>query len=77
MYVADARFFEPGCLIYENSEITDPVRAIGVFYAPAPGNQSGGLAVLRESVAQGATLYARDSGGAVAVRVLERVRIGG
>jgi sarcosine oxidase subunit alpha len=76
MYVADARFFEPGCLIYDNSETKDPTLAVGVFYAPAPGNRSGGLAMLVESIPQGTTLHARDSGGTVAVKVLERVRIG-
>ncbi len=30
---ADARTFEPGCLIFESSDAADPARAIGVTYA--------------------------------------------
>ena len=39
----DPRHFEPGCLVYERSENLDPLKAIGVVYAPAPGGAPGGL----------------------------------
>ena len=73
--VSDSRFFEPGCLVFANSDTTDPLKAIGVIYAAAPGGRSGGLALLEKApTALDTTLFVRDTSGAVAVKVMERLR---
>lgn len=72
---ADARSFEPGGLIYENSETGDPLQAIGITFAPPPETGNGGIAVLaRVPDAPGAELYVRDAGTAVAARLVERLK---
>lgn len=68
----DPRHFEPGCLVFESSETTDPLKAIGVIYAPAPNNAPGGLAVLAAAVPD--AVFVRDSSGAVASKLTERVK---
>ena len=71
----DPRHFEPGCLVYERAEILDPLKAIGVVYAPAPGGAPGGLAVLGTvpASADGA-LFVRDSSGAVASKITQKLK---
>ena len=74
---ADARSFEPGCLIFENSEQSDPLKAIGVTYAPHRPGANGGIALMgRVPEAAGAELYVRDAGTAVAARLVERLKAG-
>jgi sarcosine oxidase subunit alpha len=75
LMVADSRRFEPGCLIFPSSDLTDPARAIGVVYAAAPGGRSGGLALMGVVPgAIGATVFVRDAGRSVAAQVMERLR---
>lgn len=72
---ADARIFEPGCLVFENSETSDPLKAIGVTYAPPKAGANGGIAMLaRAPEAAGAELYVRDAGTAVAARLTDRLK---
>lgn len=70
---ADARSFEPGCLIFENSELRDPLKAIGVTYAPHRPGANGGIAILGR-VPEAPELYVRDAGTAVASRLTERLK---
>lgn len=72
---ADARSFEPGCLIFENSETSDPLSALGVTYAPPRPGANGGIAIMgKVPEAAGAELYVRDAGTAVASRLVERLK---
>lgn len=73
---ADARSFEPGCLIFENSETSDPLKAIGVTYAPHRPGANGGIAIMGK-VPEAAELYVRDAGTAVASRLVERLKAKG
>jgi len=74
----DPRHFEPGCLVYERSETLDPLAAIGVVYAPAPNGAPGGLAILGTlPAAPDGSLFVRDSSGAVASKITERVKARG
>lgn len=71
----DPRHFEPGCLVFEHSEVLDPLKAIGVVYAPAPGGAPGGLAVLGTLPASpDGALFVRDSSGAVASKITEKLK---
>jgi sarcosine oxidase subunit alpha len=70
----DPRHFEPGCLLFERSEHLDPLKAIGVVYAPAPGGAPGGTAVIGTLPADG-TLFVRDSSGAVSSKVTEKLKV--
>lgn len=73
--VGDARFFEPGCLIFLTSDETDPAKAVGVVTGPAPGGRSGGLAMIGKAPGNvGAKLFVRDTSGPVAVELLERLK---
>lgn len=73
---ADARSFEPGCLVFENSETSDPLKAIGVTFAPHRAGANGGIALLRSGPdAVGTELYVRDAGTAVAARLVERLKL--
>jgi sarcosine oxidase subunit alpha len=72
----DPRHFEPGCLVFERSEHLDPLKAIGVVYAPAPGGAPGGIAVIGTLPADGA-LFVRDSSGAVSSKVTEKLKVKG
>jgi len=72
----DPRHFEPGCLVYERSEILNPLKAIGVVYAPAPGGAPGGLAVLGTlPAAPDGALFVRDSSGAVASKITAKLTL--
>jgi sarcosine oxidase subunit alpha len=73
---ADARSFEPGCLVFENSEQREPLKAIGVTYAPHRPGANGGIALMGKipDVA-GTELYVRDAGTAVAARLTERLKV--
>lgn len=71
---ADARLFEPGCLVFENSETADPLKAIGVTYAAAKPGANGGMAMLG-SVQDGLEVFVRDAGTAVAARLVERLKL--
>jgi sarcosine oxidase subunit alpha len=72
---ADARSFEPGCLVFENSETADPQKAIGVTFAPHRPGANGGVALMgRVPEAPGAELYVRDAGTAVSARLGERLK---
>lgn len=74
----DPRHFEPGCLVFERSEVLDPLKAIGVVYAPAPGGAPGGLAVLGTLPASPeSALFVRDSSGAVASKITEKLKVKG
>lgn len=70
---ADARSFEPGCLIFENSETSDPLKAIGVTFAPHRAGANGGIAIMGK-VPEAPELYVRDAGTAVASRLVERLK---
>lgn len=70
---ADARTFEPGCLVFESRELKDPGTAIGVTYAIPKAPAHGGIAVLREEPAR-RELFVRDAGTAVAARLAERLK---
>lgn len=71
----DPRHFEPGCLVFERSEVLDPLKAIGVVYAPAPNGAPGGLAVLGTLPASpDGALFVRDSSGAVASKITEKLK---
>ena len=73
--VADARFFEPGCLIYLSSDENDPVKAVGVIIGPAPDGRGGGLATVGKATAgAGTRLFVRDTSGPVKVELLERLK---
>ena len=73
---ADARSFEAGCLIFENSETSDPLKAIGVTYAPHRPGANGGMAIIgKVPEAAGAELYVRDAGTAVAARLAEKLKL--
>ncbi|MBK8085962.1 MAG: hypothetical protein IPK28_20195 [Devosia sp.] len=62
--------------MFERSDVTDPLRAIGVTFAPASSERSG-LAVLSVVPDSPDTiLFARDTSGAVAVRVVEKLKAG-
>lgn len=70
----DGRQFEPGCLVFERSDGADPLQAIGVTFAAAPAERSG-LALLSVVPDSPETLlFARDGSGAVAVRVVEKLK---
>jgi len=74
----DSRHFEPGCLVYERAETLDPLKAIGVVYAPAPGATPGGLAMLGTlPTAPDGSLFVRDSSGAVASKITEKLKAKG
>lgn len=64
-----ARAFEPGCMVFESSDATDPLKAIGVIYA------AGGFALLSKVPQPEAPLYVRDSNRAVAVKLKERLKL--
>lgn len=73
--VADARFFEPGCLIFLSSDENDPLKAVGVIIGPAPGGRSGGLAMVGKApTGIGTKLFVRDTSGLVPVELLERLK---
>jgi sarcosine oxidase subunit alpha len=72
---SDDRSFEPGCLIYPNSDAGDPLVAVGVVLGPAPGAAVGARAlVARAVIAEGISLFVRDTSGAVAVKVSEKLK---
>jgi hypothetical protein len=49
--------------------------AIGVVIGPAPDNKPGGLAVgNRAALGAAATLFVRDSSGAVAAKIVEKLK---
>jgi sarcosine oxidase subunit alpha len=73
---ADARRFGPGCLVFENSHTTDPLKAVGVTYAPPKPGANGGIALMA-SCTEGAQLFVRDAGTAVAARLTERLKLKG
>jgi sarcosine oxidase subunit alpha len=66
---ADGRTFEPGCLAYPNSDLTDPLRAIGVVLGPAA---DGGTRLLVNRAGTASPLVIRDIGGAVKVVAREK-----
>lgn len=70
---ADARNFTPGGLIFENSESSDPLKAVGVTYAPPRPGTHGAIAML-ERVPEVKQLFVRDAGIAVAARLVEKVK---
>lgn len=73
--VSDSRHFEPGCLVFLDSDTRNPDDAAGVIFAPAPGGRSGGLALMEKVPERlDATIYVVDNSGAVMARVLERLK---
>jgi sarcosine oxidase subunit alpha len=69
----DGRFFEAGCLLYPSSTSADPAAAIGAIVGPAPDGRPGGLAAAnRAALAAAASLFVRDTSGAVAVSVVDK-----
>lgn len=71
---ADARTFGPGCLVFENSHTTDPLKAIGVTYAPPRPGANGGIALMAPAT-EGTQLFVRDAGTAVAARLVEKLKL--
>lgn len=75
---SDERSFEPGALIYPNSDTGDPLVAVGVVLGPAPGAAAGARAlVARAVIAEGIALFVRDTSGAVAAKVSEKLKPAG
>ncbi|MDC9823842.1 FAD-dependent oxidoreductase [Devosia sp. ZB163] len=71
---ADARNFGPGCLVFTNSETSDPLKAIGIIYAaPLPGTH-GGIAIMA-GTPDNASLFVRDAGTAVASRLTGQLKL--
>lgn len=71
----DGRSFEPGCLLYDSSETSDPRQALGVVFGPAPSAGSGGTALLRKQPRGTSSRYfVRDSSGSVPVEIAERLQ---
>lgn len=71
----DSRFFDVGCLVFADPAHTDPAIAIGVIVAPAPGQRSGGIALIgRPQAIAGERVTVRDENGPVSVRLLDRFR---
>ncbi len=70
---ADARNFTRGGLIFENSETSDPLKAVGVTYAPPLPRTHGAIAVLSH-VPEVQQLFVRDAGVAVAARLTEKLK---
>ena len=69
---ADSRDFEVGCLVYPNSDPADPLAAIGVVFAAAPGGRRGGLAVIGKSpVVAGDQMMVRDISGPISVKIID------
>lgn len=69
----DGRSFEPGCLLYDSSEVSDPLRALGVVFAAAPDGGSGGIALMRKQPRNaGSRYFVRDSSGPVPVEIAQR-----
>lgn len=72
---ADARYFERGALVFASSTVTDPAHAVGAIIGPTPGGGIGGLALIEREASKGETqLFVRDTGGAVPIERIERVR---
>lgn len=72
---ADARNFTPGGLVFENSQTTDPLKAIGVVYAPPRHGAHGAIAMFAQTP-EAKQLFVRDAGTAVEARLTERVKAG-
>ncbi len=73
--VSDSRHFEPGCLVFLESDTRNADDAAGVIFAPAPGGRSGGLALMGKVPERlDATIYVVESSGAVMARILERLK---
>lgn len=67
----DQRFFEPGCLIYTTSDPADLFAAVGVVIGPSPEGRPGGTAIAdRKALGTAATLFVRDTSGAVPVTIV-------
>ena len=67
----DQRFFEPGCLIYTTSDPADPFAAVGAVIGPSPDGRPGGTAIAdRKALGTAATLFVRDTSGAVPVTII-------
>ena len=69
---ADARTFGPGCLVFERSDIADPLQAVGVTYAPPRPGSHGGIAILSRTLE--GEVFVNDAGTAVAARLVERLK---
>ena len=67
----DGRHFEAGCLVYVNSDSTDPRHAVGVVLG-RPASGDGSLALIgRIPAATGDRLVAKDISGPVPVKLGE------
>jgi sarcosine oxidase, subunit alpha len=71
---SDPRYFEVGSLLYTSSDPADPFGAAGAIVAPSPQGRAGGIALVRHGTLDAGTLFVRDTGGAVPVRVVEKLR---
>ena len=72
---ADGRSFEPGCLIYPNSDADSPLAAIGAVIGPAPDAAQGARAVVnRAALSANPSLFVRDTGGPVPVTLVEKAK---
>jgi len=68
---ADGRQFDAGCLVYVNSDSTDPRHAVGVVIG-RPASGDGSLALIgRIPAATGDRLVAKDISGAVPIKLGE------
>lgn len=65
----DGRRLSVGCLIHADADEADPLRAIGVIFAPAPGGAAGGLGLLEGSWPVDRGVLVRDISGPVAARL--------
>lgn len=66
----DGRRFEPGCMVFPNTDTSDPLAAVGVVTGPVPDGTTGARALVsRAVVASGISLFVRDTSGAIAVKV--------
>lgn len=70
----DGRRFEVGCLVYPSSDASGPDEAIGVVISPAPDERKGArILASRTGLAQAPALFVRDTSGAVAATLIDRL----
>ncbi|HEV7718604.1 MAG TPA: hypothetical protein VGO70_06475, partial [Arsenicitalea sp.] len=72
-----ARAFEPGCLVYINTETSDPLAAIGVVIGATSEPAARTLVLLgRAQATAGGRLFIRDISGTAPVKLVERFKPG-
>ncbi|HHY48956.1 MAG TPA: hypothetical protein GYA10_04340, partial [Alphaproteobacteria bacterium] len=68
---ADGRQFEPGCLVYPNTDAADPLAAIGVILGRGADGSGTRALLSRAALADHPSLCVRDTSGPVPVTILE------